>query len=142
MLRLRGRLAGGLTAESGEPEINMAPLIDMVFILLIFFLVTTTFVRETGVEVDRPQAQTATRREQAGLLVGITASGEVYIEGRRVDMRSVRGLVERFLAETPEGGVVVVADKASPAGRVIEALDQARLAGADKVAVAARKPGP
>lgn len=142
MLRLRGRLSAGVTADSAEPEINMAPMIDMVFILLIFFLVTTTFVRETGVEVERPQAQTAVLREQAGLLVGITAAGQVFIDGRQVDMHSVRGLVERFLAETPEGGVVVVADKASPAGKVIAVLDQARMAGAEKVAVAARRPGP
>ena len=139
MLRLRGRLSGGLTAESQEPEIDMAPLIDMVFILLIFFLVTTTFVRESGVEVQRPRAATAAATRQGALMVAVDLKGRIFIDRRRVDLRSVRGLVERFLAEDPKGAVMIAADKRSHTGRMIQVLDQCRLAGARDVAVAARR---
>jgi biopolymer transport protein ExbD len=142
MLRLRGRLFGGNHTGGEEPEINMAPLIDMVFILLIFFLVTTSFVRESGVNVERPLASTAQSKEKGAMMIGVRTDGAVFIDRRQVDLRSVRGLVERFLAENPKGAVVIVADRASATGRVIEVLDQARLAGARDVAVAARRPGP
>ena len=139
MLRLRGRFGGNHTG-SEEPEINMAPLIDMVFILLIFFLVTTSFVRESGVKVERPLASTAQSKEKGAMMIGVRTDGVVFIDHRQVDLRSVRGLVERFLAEDPKGAIVIVADRASATGRVIEVLDQARLAGAKDVAVAARRP--
>lgn len=141
MLRLRSRLSAANRTGGEEPEINMAPLIDMVFILLIFFLVTTSFVRESGVKVDRPLASTAQSKEKGALMVGVRADGALFIDHRQVDLRSVRGLVERFLAEDPKGAVVIVADRASATGRVIEVLDQARLAGARDVAVAAKRPG-
>ena len=86
-------------------EMNMAPLIGMIFILLIFFIVTTSFVKEAGVEVKRPNARTAVRQEEAGLIVGVTKEGTIYIEGRPVDIRSVRTYMERFLAEHPGGSV-------------------------------------
>ena len=130
MLRLRSRLAANNGIGGEEPEINMAPLIDMVFILLIFFLVTTSFVRESGVTVERPLAATAQAKDKGALMVGVRADGAVFIDHRQVDLRSVRGLVERFLAEDPKGAVVIVADKSSFTGRVIEVLDQCRLAGA------------
>ena len=101
MLRLRGRLSAGLTSEGAVPELNMAPLIDMVFILLIFFLVTTSFVREAGVEVQRPQAATAQTTQEGALMVGVSVDGRIFIERRQVDLRSVRGLVERFWPPTP-----------------------------------------
>ncbi|MCF8033937.1 MAG: biopolymer transporter ExbD [Desulfarculaceae bacterium] len=141
MVHLRSRL-GGLESGASEPEINMAPLIDMVFILLIFFLVTTTFVREAGVEVQRPTAATAAAKEKGALIVGVTGDGRIFVERRQVDLRSVRGLVERFLAEDPAGAVIIAADKTTPTGRTVAVLDQARLAGAKEVAVAARRPGP
>ena len=141
MLGLRGRLGRWDLGDNGqEPEINMAPLIDMVFILLIFFLVTTSFVREAGVEVKRPQAASAVARTGASLLVAVEQNGHIYIEGRRVGLAGVRSLVERYLAENPKGGVVIVADRASRTGRVIQVLDQCKLAGAREVAVAARRP--
>lgn len=141
MVHLRSRLGGLESGASSEPEINMAPLIDMVFILLIFFLVTTTFVREAGVEVQRPTAATAAAKEKGALIVGVAADGRIYVERRQVDLRSVRGLVERFLAEDPAGAVIIAADKATPTGTTVAVLDQARLAGAKEVAVAARRPG-
>lgn len=142
MLRLRGRLGDLDGQRTDEPELNMAPLIDMVFILLIFFLVTTTFVREAGVEVDRPQAASAAAKAKGAMTIAVAADGRIYIERRQVDLRSVRGLVERFLAEDPQGAVIIAADKDTPTGRTIAVLDQCRLAGARDVAVAARRPGP
>lgn len=120
-------------------EINMAPLIDMVFILLIFFLVTTSFVKEAGVEVERPTAATA-RPKRGNVMVAVTAEGRIFIERREVDMRSIRPLMERYLAENPEVAVVVVADRRTPTGLLIQVLDQCRLAGVKDVSIAAMKP--
>ena len=121
-------------------DVNMAPLIDMVFILLIFFLVTTSFVKETGIDVSRPTAATALSQSKATLLVGIDSANRIYIDRREVDVRAVRANVERALAENPEGAVVVVADKASSTGTAIQVMDGCRLAGAHNVSLAARLP--
>jgi biopolymer transport protein ExbD len=122
------------------PELNMAPLIDMVFILLIFFLVTTSFVKETGIDVSRPTAATAVSQSKAAILIGIDASNRVFIDHREVDARAVRANVERALAENPQGAVVVVADKASSTGRAIQVMDGCRMAGATNVSLAAKLP--
>lgn len=121
-------------------EINMAPMIDMVFLLLIFFLVTTSFVKETGIEVSRPTAATATVKEKATILLGIDAANRIFLDHREIDVRAVRANVERALAENPEGSVVVVADKASATGTAIEVMDGCRMAGAQNVSLAARLP--
>ena len=121
-------------------EINIAPLIDMVFILLIFFLVATSFVRETGVEIDRPVASTAVAKEKASILIGITSDNRIIMEDREIDLRAVRANVERALAENPEGGIVIVADKASLTGTAIKVLDGCKLAGAKNVSIAASIP--
>ncbi|MCG6906406.1 MAG: biopolymer transporter ExbD [Desulfobacteraceae bacterium] len=121
-------------------ELNIAPLIDMVFILLIFFLVTTSFVKETGVEVNRPTAATAVSQSKATILIGIDAADRIFFDNREVDVRAVRANVERALAENPEGAVVVVADRSSTTGTTIEVMDGARLAGAANVSLAARLP--
>ncbi|MEJ2620418.1 MAG: biopolymer transporter ExbD [Candidatus Thiodiazotropha sp.] len=125
--------------ESGELAINLTPLIDMVFILLIFFMVTSSFVKETGVDVDRPSAATATLKQQAAILIGVTAEGEVWIDKRRIDLRAVRANVERLHAENPEGAVVIMADREAPTGVVIRVLDQSRLAGVESVSIAATR---
>lgn len=117
--------------------LNVTPLIDMVFILLIFFVVNSSFVKETGVEVDRPTAQIAERQDQAGILIAVTRDGEVWIEQQKVDVRAVRGHVERLHAEAPEASALILADKRSETGLVMQVLDQARLAGIARVAVAA-----
>lgn len=140
------RLGGIGTTGSGledraDAEINMMPLIDMIFILLIFFLVTASFVRESGVEVNRPEAVTAEAKEAVGMVVGITGDGHVFIDHREVDVRRVRGLVEVFLAENVDGGIIIDADSACTAGRMVAVLDQCRMAGAKNIAVSARKPG-
>ncbi|BCS87637.1 ExbD/TolR family protein [Pseudodesulfovibrio sediminis] len=120
-------------------EINMTPLIDMVFILLIFFIVTTSFVRESGVDVQRPSAQSAETREKANVILGLTHEGRIFVEGRPLDIRSVRAYMERFLAETPDGSVIIVADKQSMTGAAVQVLDQCRLAGVKDISLAARK---
>lgn len=120
-------------------EINIAPLIDMVFILLIFFLVTTSFLKETGVEVSRPSAATAETRVHPSILIGITKTGAIHIDKRQVDIRAVRANVERALAENPEGAVVIVADRESITGLVVSVMDACKLAGAKEVSIAAEK---
>ncbi len=124
-----------------DVEINMMPLIDMIFILLIFFLVTASFVRESGITVNRPEAATAQSKEAIGLVVGVTEEGKVYIDNQETDLRRVRGLVEVFLTENPDGGVIIDADGACPTARTVAVLDQCRLAGAKDVAVSATRPG-
>ena len=121
-------------------ELNIAPLIDMVFILLIFFLVTTTFVREAGVDINRPTAATAVSKEKANILVGITKDDRIFMDRREIDIRAVRANVERALAENPEGAVIVVADRESRTGIVINVMDECKLAGAKNVSLGAGLP--
>ena len=130
-----------LRSETGPTAMNITPLIDMVFILLIFFAVNASFVKEAGVEIDRPSARSAVTQEQANIMIAVTENGEVWVDRQRVDPRSVRGHVERLHAENPEGAVVILADDKSETGLVIEVLDQARLAGVENVAVAATPDG-
>lgn len=126
-----------LRSQSDSAAMNITPLIDMVFILLIFFAVNASFVKEAGVDIERPSARSAVTQQQANIMIAVTEAGEVWVDRQRVDPRSVRGHVERLHAENPEGSVVILADDASRTGLVIEVLDQARLAGVDQVAVAA-----
>ena len=135
MINVRQTIRGG----SGRVDVNMGPLVDMVFLLLIFFVVTTSFVKETGIEVNRANAASAELKERGTILVGVSAEGTVHFDGKKVDVRSVRGLVERSLAEDPVAGVVVVADEGSETGVVIRVMDQCRLAGAPGVSLAANR---
>ena len=135
MINVRNTLRGG----GSEVNINMGPLVDMVFLLLIFFVVTTSFVKETGIDVHRSTAATAEMKERGNIMLGISADGQVYMEGKRIDVRSVRALIERALAEDPESGVVIVADKDSNTGIVVQAMDQCRLGGAMNVSLAAKR---
>jgi len=130
-----------LRSEAGPTSMNITPLIDMVFILLIFFAVNASFVKEAGVEIERPSAKSAVTQEQANIMIAVTENGEVWVDRQRVDPRSVRGHVERLHAENPEGAVVILADDKSQTGLVIEVLDQTRLAGVENVAVAATPDG-
>ena len=126
--------------QNNKPTgINMAPLIDMVFILLIFFMVTTSFVKETGIDVQRPTASTAALKEKGNILIGVDVNGRVFLDRKQIDVRSVRAHIERCLAENPEGAVVIVADKSSQTGVVIKVMDQCRLAGARNVSIAASR---
>ena len=121
-------------------NINLTPMIDMVFILLIFFIVTTSFVKETGVEINRPTAKTAERKEQGNILVAITKNGEIWIDRRRVEAPAVRANVERLRALNPEGSVIIQADDQSETGLLIKVIDQIRLAGIINISIAANKP--
>jgi biopolymer transport protein ExbD len=119
-------------------QIDMTPLIDMVFILLIFFIVATSFVRESGVEVNRPQAASAVAREKVSMLIGITSAGRIFIEGHEIDIHNIKGRMNSFLAEVPGGSVVIVADKNCTTGTTIRVLDACRLAGVTNLSVAAK----
>ena len=118
-------------------KVNLTPLMDVVFILLIFFVVTSSFVKESGIEVERPAARTAVVQERANIIVAITDSGDIWVDGQRVDIYTVRTQIEGLRAENPEGAVVIQADAQSRTGLAIEVLDQIRLAGVTNVAFAA-----
>ncbi len=125
-----------------EAEINMTPMLDIVFIMLIFFIVTTSFVKESGVDVNRPSANTAERKERGNILIAITANDEIWIDKRKVDIRAVRANVERLHAENPEGSVIIQADRNSKTGLLVQVMDQARLAGVANVSIAATQDQP
>ncbi len=110
-------------------DIDMTPMLDIVFIMLIFFIVTTSFVKESGIDINRPTAQTATRKEQGNIIVAIKPNGDVWIDKRLVDIRAVRANVSRLHAEQPLGSVVIAADKEARVKVLAQVLDQIRLAG-------------
>lgn len=124
--------------EGSEGGIDMSPMIDCVFILLIFFIVTTTFVDETGIEVDKPQAASAVRLEKTSLLLALTAKGEIVYGGREIGIGGVQPLVKRML-QKEEIPIIVQADQAAPSGLLVRVIDEAKLGGAVKVSVATRK---
>lgn len=130
-----GRFREQTDDESGDTEINMSPLIDCVFILLIFFIVTTTFVEETGVEVDKPQAASASRLEKNSILIALTDKGEVVYGGREIGVSGVQPLVKRML-QKEDIPVIIQADTAAVSGLLVRIIDEAKLAGAQKVNVA------
>ncbi|MFQ5597902.1 MAG: ExbD/TolR family protein [Nitrospiria bacterium] len=125
--------------QGNASEINMTPLIDMVFILLIFFIVSTSFVKETGIDVQRPSAQSVERKAEGNILIAISENEEIWIDRRRIGIDAVRPHVERLHAENPEGGVVILADAASETGLLVKVIDQARLAGVSDVSIAAQE---
>ena len=120
-----------------ESSIDLTPMLDVVFIMLIFFIVTTSFVKESGIDVSRPSAKTAEQKQRASILVAITHSGEIWIQRRKVDIGSVRANIERLHAESPEGTVVIQADKRSKTGLLVTVMDQIKLAGVDRISIAA-----
>lgn len=124
-----------------DAQIDLTPMLDMTFILLIFFIVTTSFVKEAGIEVNRPSASTAEKQERGNILIAITPTGEIFMDKRSVDIRAVRANVERMHAENPEGSVVIIADRASETGVLVEVMDQVRLAGVENVSIAASQSG-
>ena len=127
------------SAEEEESEINITPLIDIVFIMLIFFIVTATFVKETGIDVNRPDAQTAKSQDKANILIAITEKNEIWIDRRKVDIRAVRPNIERLHAENPQGSVVIQADKKSNTETLISVMVASRQAGVFNVAIAAQQ---
>ncbi len=123
--------------EAEGNDIDITPMLDIVFIMLIFFIVTTSFVKESGVTVNRPSAQTAEEKKGSNILVAIRANGEIWIDRRAIDVRAVRPNIERMKAENPEGAVIIQADEFSPAGMVVKVMDQVRLAGITNISISA-----
>ncbi len=124
-------------SSSADSEVNLTPMLDVVFIMLIFFVVTTSFVKESGVEVNRPNANTTQQQESANILIAIRPNGEIWIDGRAVDVRAVRANVERLRAEFPESSVVIQGDQNAQIGSLVRVMDQVRMAGITNVAIAA-----
>ncbi len=120
-----------------ETEINLTPMLDVTFIMLIFFIVTASFVKEAGIDVSRPPAATAERKERGNILVAITENDQIWIDRRQVDPRALRANIERLHAENPQGAVVIQADKNSKNGLLVQVMDSARLAGVANVSLAA-----
>ena len=134
MMRRAVRAAG----QGEESDIDLTPMLDVVFIMLIFFIVTAAFVKEAGIEVERPEALTAIPQEKANILIAIGPNDEIWLDRRPVDARSVRASVERLHAENPQGTVVIQADKEATTDVLIQVMDAARQAGVYNVAIAAR----
>ena len=118
--------------------IEMGPLMDIVFILLIFFVVTSSFTRETGVDVTKPQAQSASQLEKENLLIAITREGTIHMNERQVDLASLHDILKHSLAKAPDREAVVIADKESETGVLVQVIDMCNLAGVKKVSIAAQ----
>lgn len=127
--------------EADESDIDITPMLDIVFIMLIFFIVTTSFVKESGVTVSRPSAETAEQKKGSNILVAIRPNGEIWIDRRAIDVRAVRANIERLKAENPEGSVIIQADEYSNTGLLVKVMDQVRLAGISNISISAETAG-
>ena len=127
--------------EQEETEINITPMLDIVFIMLIFFIVTTSFIKETGIDPNRPEADTAIAQTRGNILIAISEIGDIWMNKRKIEMGQVRQLVEQAIAETPEASVVIVSDEKAATGVLIDLMDQIRLGGVQNVSVAAELGG-
>jgi biopolymer transport protein ExbD len=125
-----------LVAEEEENEINLTPMLDVVFIMLIFFIVTASFIKEAGIQVERPDAPTAEKQEDASILIAISANDEIWIDRRETDPRAVRGMIERLHAENPKGSIVIQADEESTNEMLVIVMEAAKQAGVANVAIA------
>ncbi len=123
--------------EQPQSEVNMTPMLDVVFIMLIFFIVTASFVKEAGVDVRRPPAVTAESKEKGNILVAITDTGQIWIDRRQVDPRSLRANIERLHGENPQGSIVIQADAKSQNHLLVQVMDAAKAAGVKQIAISA-----
>jgi len=123
--------------RKSESEVNLTPMLDVVFIMLIFFIVTASFVKESGIEISRPGASTAVRKEKGNILIAISSNDQIWMNRRQVDPRALRANIERAHAENPQGAVVIQADKAAKTGLLVQVMDAARSAGVKNVSLAA-----
>lgn len=133
---MRRRLTHRTEEEQG---IDLTPMLDVVFIMLIFFIVTASFVKETGADINRPESSTATTKENASILVAINAQGEIWVDKRRIDVRAVRSNIERLHAEKPEGTLIIQADNKATAELIMKVMDAARQTGVHDIALAAQE---
>ena len=124
------------SAVAEEEDINLTPMLDVVFILLIFFIVTANFIKEPGLEVNRPDAETSNILENAAILIAIGATNDIWIDGRRVDVRQVKANITKLLADNPQGSVVFQADEKAQADAIIQVMDQSREAGVYAISLA------
>ncbi|WP_339862002.1 biopolymer transporter ExbD [Paremcibacter congregatus] len=125
--------------QNDDAEIDMTPMLDIVFIMLIFFIVTASFLKEAGIDINRPDASTAVKADKANIMIAVSEKNEVWMEKRRVDVRAVRANVERLRAENPEGSVVIQADVDAKAGVVMEVVDAVRMANVSDYVVATKE---
>ena len=128
-----------IDAAADSNEVNLTPMLDVVFIMLIFFIVTTSFVKESGIEIDRPESSGASPRPDAQVLVAVSPEGAVWVDGKPVDLHRVGQQVAGMM--TDDGSVVIQADRQSTTGVLIEVMDRLKQAGVDQVAVAASRSG-
>ena len=122
-----------------EGQIDLTPMLDVVFILLIFFIVTTSFVKESGIDVNRPKANTSQSKPKANILIGISDMGSIWIDGREIDIRAVRANIERLRAINPQGSVIIQADKNSATGILVKVMDGVRMAGVEDISISAEE---
>jgi len=130
------REMGRFSRSDEDSDINLTPMLDVVFIMLIFFIVTATFIKQAGIEVLRPEALTAEQKPTVSVLIAIGENGDIWIDKKKVDEAAVRAHIERLHAENPKGGLVVQADKDSKTEKVMAVLAAARAAGLTEVAIA------
>ena len=124
-------------AEEEENEINLTSMLDVVFIMLIFFIVTASFIKEAGIDVDRPDAPSADSQDDAAILIAISANDEIWIDRRETEPNAVRGMIERLHAENPKGSIVIQADEESTHETLVVVMEAAKQAGVTNVAIAA-----
>ncbi len=125
--------------DEEEVAIDLTPMLDVVFIMLIFFIVTASFVKEAGIDVNRPEASTAVNKDRANILVAISDTNEIWINKRRIDERAVQANIERLYAENPQGSVVIQADKKATTDTLIKVMDASRAAGVFDVSIATQE---
>ncbi len=123
--------------SDSETDINITPMLDIVFIMLIFFIVSTSFVKETGIDPNRPVAETARPQPQGNIMIGVDVDGRIWMNNRTVPVQQVRTLVESSVNENPESSAILVADESAPAGVILDVMEQVRLGGVSNIAVAA-----
>lgn len=125
--------------EDAEATVDITPMLDVVFIMLIFFIVTATFIKQSGIEINQPQANTAVIQEKANILIAIDADNKIWINRREVDFRALRPNIERLHAENPKGSVVIQADRDSKNEFLVKVMDASRQAGVFDIALAAQQ---
>ncbi|TRX57229.1 ExbD/TolR family protein [Thalassomonas sp. M1454] len=130
-------MARKIKREDEEAVIDMTPMLDIVFIMLIFFIVTTSFVKEAGIDVQKPKAANASKKPSANIFIAIRESGEIWMDKRAVDVERVSANLEKLLAEQPTDIVIIQADKGAKHGVVVKVMDAIKDAGIDKISIAA-----
>ncbi len=133
-------MRGKRSRQQPQSEVNMTPMLDVVFIMLIFFIVTASFVKEAGVDVVRPNAVMVVAKDKGNILIAITENGQIWMDRRQIDPRDLRSNIERLHGENPQGAIVIQADKKSQNHLLVAVMDAAKAAGVLEVAIAAEGP--